>query len=143
MDGKISSSLIYPLSGKIHLKKQDVNFKAILFGTVITAAAFYLGFTNSLMEIPAAYALSSLIAFRLYRSDKLSAKDGSNRVPEKVLHIFGFLCGWPGGLIAQQIFRHKTVKKSFRIMFWITVILNIIAVALYCAYKLNPVVFIS
>ena len=36
-----------------------------------------------------------------------------------------FLGGWPGAFLAQRQFRHKTQKVSFRIVFWITVILHI------------------
>ena len=37
--------------------------------------------------------------------------------------------GWPGGLLAQQVLRHKSSKPAFRVAFWITVALNIAAFA--------------
>jgi hypothetical protein len=40
------------------------------------------------------------------------------------LHLLSLCCGWPGALVAQQAFRHKSKKESFRFVFWITVILN-------------------
>jgi uncharacterized membrane protein YsdA (DUF1294 family) len=40
------------------------------------------------------------------------------------------LCGWPGGLLAQNQFRHKTIKSSFQSVFWLTVFLNVIAMLL-------------
>jgi len=40
------------------------------------------------------------------------------------LHIFALAGGWPGALVAQKLFHHKTKKLSFRIVFWITVALN-------------------
>ncbi|GAA4031011.1 hypothetical protein GCM10022212_31900 [Actimicrobium antarcticum] len=43
------------------------------------------------------------------------------------MHLLALSGGWPGALIAQQIFRHKTVKEEFRQVFWITVAANVIA----------------
>ena len=38
--------------------------------------------------------------------------------------LLGLLCGWPGALLAQQWLRHKTAKRSFQLVFWITVVVN-------------------
>ena len=43
------------------------------------------------------------------------------------IHFLSLVCGWPGALVAQQTLRHKTQKKSFRLVFWLTVIINIVA----------------
>jgi len=32
--------------------------------------------------------------------------------------------GWPGALMGQRRFRHKTQKLSFRIVFWLTMLLH-------------------
>ncbi|WP_229508090.1 DUF1294 domain-containing protein [Massilia sp. Dwa41.01b] len=40
------------------------------------------------------------------------------------MHVLGLLGGWPAALVAQQMFRHKTRKQSFRRAFRITVVLN-------------------
>jgi uncharacterized membrane protein YsdA (DUF1294 family) len=37
------------------------------------------------------------------------------------LHFFELLGGWPGALLAQQCFRHKTRKVSFQLLFWMIV----------------------
>jgi uncharacterized membrane protein YsdA (DUF1294 family) len=54
------------------------------------------------------------------------------------------LGGWPGGLIAQQLLRHKSVKSSFQRAFWISVIVNLVCVAVLwrsgLAAKLTDVV---
>lgn len=61
-------------------------------------------------------AVISLIAFALYGADKVRAKRGAWRVPEKMLLGIGFLCGAPGALLAMQVFRHKTQHYYFYIV---------------------------
>lgn len=69
-----------------------------------------------------AYLLGSLLAFGLYLHDKRSALRSGWRTPETRLHLIALLGGWPGALIAQQAFRHKTRKFSFQLVFWLIVI---------------------
>ncbi|MEF9671904.1 DUF1294 domain-containing protein [Pseudomonas sp. MWU13-2100] len=71
-----------------------------------------------------AYGGVSLVAFFLYWSDKRKARDETWRTPEKVLHAIELLGGWPGALIAQQVFRHKTRKVSYQLVFWLIVLLH-------------------
>jgi uncharacterized membrane protein YsdA (DUF1294 family) len=59
---------------------------------------------------------ASGLAFGLYWMDKRSALADRRRVPENRLHLAGLLGGWPGALLAQQMFRHKTRKASFQIV---------------------------
>lgn len=63
-------------------------------------------------------------AFALYWQDKRRAARGDWRTPEARLHLFELLGGWPGALIAQQVFRHKTRKISFQLLFWGIVLLH-------------------
>lgn len=69
-------------------------------------------------------AVLSLITFLAYGWDKRCATRASRRIPEQSLHFLALLGGWPGALLGQRQFRHKTQKFSFRIVFWLTVILN-------------------
>ena len=48
----------------------------------------------------------------------LSARHGARRVPEKALHLLELFGGWPGALVAQPWFRHKTGKFPFRLVVW-------------------------
>jgi uncharacterized membrane protein YsdA (DUF1294 family) len=66
----------------------------------------------------------SVLAFFAYRRDKRSAEGGKWRVPESTLHLLALIGGWPGGFLAQQLFRHKTSKASFQIVFWTVVLLH-------------------
>ncbi|MFH6564734.1 DUF1294 domain-containing protein [Pseudomonas kulmbachensis] len=67
------------------------------------------------------YGVASALAFGLYWYDKEQAKAGQWRTPEKVLHGVELLGGWPGALVAQQMFRHKTRKLSYQVWFWLIV----------------------
>lgn len=66
----------------------------------------------------AAYPLASLISFIQYWQDKANALRGRWRTTENVLHLIELLGGWPGALVAQQCFRHKTRKASYQLVFW-------------------------
>lgn len=70
----------------------------------------------------AAYGVVSVVAFLLYWSDKRKARAERWRTPENVLHAMELAGGWPGALLAQQVFRHKTRKVSFQVVFWIIVL---------------------
>jgi len=71
------------------------------------------------------YCAASLLAFGLYARDKSSARLSRQRTPEAALHWVALLGGWPGALLAQQLLRHKSKKQSFRLVFWLTVLLNV------------------
>lgn len=70
----------------------------------------------------------SLVAFVVYGFDKRRAQKDGHRVPEKTLHMMSLFGGWPGALMGQQVFRHKTQKLGFRIMFWLCVMLHVAVV---------------
>lgn len=93
---------------------------------LLVVAATLLGLLPQV--VAAAYLLGSLVSFVLYASDKSAAGTRRRRTPENTLHAIDFLGGWPGALAAQQRFRHKTVKSSFQVTFWITVVLNLTGV---------------
>jgi uncharacterized membrane protein YsdA (DUF1294 family) len=61
----------------------------------------------------------------LYGYDKAVAGGARLRVPENVLHLLALLGGSPAALLSQAVFRHKTVKTSFRKMFWLIVALQV------------------
>jgi uncharacterized membrane protein YsdA (DUF1294 family) len=75
------------------------------------------------------YLFISLICFGLYALDKSAAIAGRTRISELKLLSFGLLGGWPGAILAQQLLRHKTKKPMFRIVFWLSVIVNIAALS--------------
>jgi uncharacterized membrane protein YsdA (DUF1294 family) len=76
------------------------------------------------MQLLAAYALLSVITFAMYGIDKAAAGKGRRRTPEATLLFAGLIGGWPGALIAQRLFRHKTRKQPFQAIFWCGVVVN-------------------
>lgn len=75
--------------------------------------------------VPAVYAAMSLVTFFAYGLDKRAARRRTWRVPEATLHVLSLLGGWPGALVAQAFFRHKTMKQPFRAVFWLSVVANV------------------
>ena len=71
-----------------------------------------------------AHAVASLLTFFLYWRDKHSALKDRWRTPETTLHLFELAGGWPGALLAQQVFRHKTRKLGYQLLFWLIVVLH-------------------
>lgn len=71
--------------------------------------------------------IASCASLVLYAWDKRRAANGGWRVPEKRLHLLSLLGGWPGAMLGQRWMRHKTVKRRFRIVFWLTVMGHLIA----------------
>ena len=74
------------------------------------------------------YLVFSACSFFAYQHDKSAAQSNQWRTPESTLHILSILGGWPGALLAQKMFRHKSRKVSFQLVFWITVALNCVGV---------------
>jgi uncharacterized membrane protein YsdA (DUF1294 family) len=74
--------------------------------------------------VPVVYLTASVAAGIAYGRDKSAARRGTWRTPEKTLHVLALMGGWPGALVGQSVFRHKSRKASFRFAFWATVLLN-------------------
>jgi uncharacterized membrane protein YsdA (DUF1294 family) len=87
---------------------------------------------NFIFSISCVYFAMSGICYVLYAKDKKAAVRQLPRTPEKTLWLVGLLCGWPGALIAQRQFRHKTAKPLFQIVFWITVAINMAVLLSAC-----------
>ncbi len=66
----------------------------------------------------------NLLTFFVYWLDKYAAQQGEWRINEGSLHLLGLAGGWPGAWFAQQVLRHKSVKKAFRDTYWNTVVLH-------------------
>lgn len=69
------------------------------------------------------------LSFALYAFDKRRAVRGGGRVAEAQLLAIDVLGGWPGGLLAQQVFRHKNAKIAYQVAFWFIVLAHQAAAA--------------
>jgi uncharacterized membrane protein YsdA (DUF1294 family) len=65
--------------------------------------------------------IASVACFIAYVVDKRAARLKRRRIAERTLLLLGLVGGWPGGLVAQHVVRHKTAKGSFQARFWATV----------------------
>lgn len=67
-------------------------------------------------------------AFGYYAVDKARARRAARRVPEVVLHGLALAGGSLGAYASMRLFRHKTVKGSFRVVFWLIVAAQVVLV---------------
>jgi uncharacterized membrane protein YsdA (DUF1294 family)/cold shock CspA family protein len=75
------------------------------------------------------YALMGAASALLYRFDKFYALSGRWRVSELNLHVVDFCFGIIGGLAAQEVYRHKTVKPRFVATTWAIALVHVIGLA--------------
>jgi len=95
----------------------------LIFGVVsfvITLAIF--AYATQQLQTLLAYLLAvNITTFLLYGYDKFISRTEMLRVPELNLQALALLGGSPSALLAQKFFRHKTIKESFQIVYWIIV----------------------
>ena len=77
----------------------------------------------------AALAAVNVLTLWMYAADKNAARAGRWRIPESNLHLLSLLGGWPAAWLAQQNMRHKSSKKEFRTVYWLTIVLHCGALA--------------
>lgn len=98
---------------------------------VIPAFGLLLGALHMTWPLPRVvttlYGALSMALFIVYGMDKWAAKRGRARVAETSLHLIALMGGWPGALLGQQVFRHKTAKPAFLRWTWAMVALNLLA----------------
>ena len=113
-------------------------FAAMMLSAYITELYYFrvIAFSHKAFLVFVVYHLAciNIVTFMAYGADKRAAVRGMWRVPEANLHTLEFLGGWIGAFVAQKVFRHKTKKKSYRVMFWLMLILQFAAVYLILHY---------
>lgn len=72
----------------------------------------------------------TVISFLFYGYDKYQAIHNNERIPEAVLHLLTLAGGTLGAFAGQHIFRHKTKKLRFRLIFIIIVLVQISVILL-------------
>lgn len=108
-----------------------MNLNYLCYFLLILAAAGSALLPSSL---PTWFLLASVLTFVIYGADKMAARKAWRRVPEATLLVCGLVGGWPGAILGQQLFRHKTQKQPFKTWFMISVIINV--VVLLAAWRL-------
>ncbi|MEA3586888.1 cold shock and DUF1294 domain-containing protein [Pseudidiomarina sp. 1APP75-27a] len=102
---------------------------AIVIALIYLAAIFYYAFIGRIWYgYPFIAAAMSVVTYMAYARDKYAAEASYRRTAESTLQLLALIGGWPGALIAQQQFRHKTRKLSFRVVFWLVVLANLVFV---------------
>ena len=128
-DGKPRAVSVF-YSGEKLVKEAPQKSECRLWLVMLVSPAFLLailvlGFMLFLpWQLVALYFTASLIAFFMYWRDKSAARKRCWRTQESSLLLCGLIGGWPGALIAQQLFRHKSSKTEFQLKFWISVAVN-------------------
>ncbi|KAF2202871.1 DUF1294-domain-containing protein [Delitschia confertaspora ATCC 74209] len=92
------ATLGLPIGSSLHLLLRHGNIWPLFYTCTISAATFLL-----------------------YGYDKMQAKNLEWRVKESTLHIMELAGGWPGAMIGQHYFQHKTKKMRFQAWFWVIV----------------------
>lgn len=125
--GRLQAREIKHSGRKIQPQRQASRAPRAAIGIGVLASVIGIGVIG---VIPAAMAVGylalSVASYVMYFLDKTAAKKDARRIPEKNLHVVDLLGGWPGALIAQQQFRHKTIKQPFQFIFWTTVVVNLV-----------------
>ncbi len=80
------------------------------------------------------FLFANLLTVVIYGADKMAARKAWRRVPESTLLMFGLVGGWPGAIVGQQVFRHKTQKQPFKTWFIISVMVNIVVLVALVRY---------
>src|SRR3954467_6686179 len=71
----------------------------------------------------------NVVALGYYGYDKAQAGASAARVPEVVLHGLAVVGGTVGAYAGMRLFRHKTIKGAFQVVFWYIVILQALLAA--------------
>jgi len=102
---------------------------------------FLFRFRIHLSPILAYIATINAVGFMMYAFDKFLAKRNWLRVPESLLHLLAFAGATPAAIVAQQLFWHKTTKRSFQVMFWLIAFVQVVLVYVVVYTDLLQTVF--
>jgi uncharacterized membrane protein YsdA (DUF1294 family) len=98
-------------------------------GLVLLLALAAVLFGHAPLWLPAAYLALGAVSLIVYWFDKRAAEAGRWRVRERSLHTVDLFGGIAGGLLAQQLLRHKTSRQSFAVVTAMIALLHIAVLA--------------
>lgn len=91
------------------------------------AGQHYLG----LHLVAAVLVATNLATYPLWAWDKFQARRNRWRVPEPTLHLVALLGSAGSSLICMHLFRHKTRKRSFTVLYSALLVLQVFALLMY------------
>jgi uncharacterized membrane protein YsdA (DUF1294 family)/cold shock CspA family protein len=129
-DGRVAAALVTiagPLPPKRWAPARGVSTVArrhqpvrVYVGSVLLAMLLFGWLAGSIPPILVlVYLVLGLASVGLYAVDKESAQAGAWRISEGTLHALDLAFGIVGGLLAQEMVRHKTAKPDFAAMTYI------------------------
>ena len=102
-------------------------------GLVALASALH----PALVVLAGVYCVMSLVSLVLYYSDKQRAEANQWRISEATLHGVDLVGGIIGGLVAQELFRHKTAKREFIAVTVLIAIVHLVVLAALASGQLD------
>ncbi|MEE9392904.1 MAG: DUF1294 domain-containing protein [Planctomycetota bacterium] len=100
-------------------KRSPFRFHLLLFGIPSLLGLAFFVWGLDWHWAPAWLVSANLSAFLLWGWDKWQAKRRGWRVPELALHTMSALGATPAALIGMKLFRHKTMKPFFTVLYLI------------------------
>ena len=132
----ISRPMAAPQSTLRQIKRPSDNVSRYKLGLRTAAATMMtllillaIGSDRAPVWLGLLYAAMGTGSALLYRFDKLYAISGKYRVSETNLHVLDLSFGIIGGLAAQEVYRHKTVKPRFVAGTWAIALLHTLGLA--------------
>jgi uncharacterized membrane protein YsdA (DUF1294 family) len=80
---------------------------------------------DALIAMSISYVLASILTYCLYYIDKNAARKGNRRIPEVRLHQLELIGGWFGAFLGQKQLRHKSIKSSYQMVYWLIVFFHL------------------
>ena len=115
------------------MKRHDPHNSFLVVGLLLTAALSAVLWRFGVRPVFAYLAGISLVTFLFYGYDKRQAATNRARIPELVLHLLALAGGTGGALLGQILWRHKTKKLQFKLVFAIIVLIQ--AVLVFACWK--------
>ncbi|MDO8626100.1 MAG: DUF1294 domain-containing protein [Candidatus Magasanikbacteria bacterium] len=82
----------------------------------------------------------NIAALFVYGADKIFAGAHAWRIRERTLLLLALFGGSAGALFGMNIFRHKTRKISFQILFVVILLIQLAAVVKLLQYQRGPII---
>jgi uncharacterized membrane protein YsdA (DUF1294 family) len=113
-------------SSRVGSRGASMSLDSVIHHAVSVADSLPLGRLSVIIFL--IYLFASAVTFIFYARDKSAAREVRWRTPERTLHLWALLGGWPGALLAQRVLHHKSRKRSFQVIFWASAALNCLVI---------------